>query len=196
MPNWCNDSVIFIQEDGKNDRILALKEALEGVGPVTSADEGWIGNTLLRAGIFKTHEEVEAIYARAFVDYIDVREDNTLLIQVNSAWSPCTVAYNLLAEHFDLEYVLFAEECGCGVYVNTDISGEYFPERYYLTCNGDDEDIEEMFWELDTSSFETEQQILDMLIAESILPSDSPLELLRDLIKPLGIEIEEYKTEV
>jgi hypothetical protein len=196
MPNWCSDSVIFIQEDGKNDRILELKAMLESEdNPAPNASEGWIGNTLLRAGIFETEEEVETIYARAFVEYIDVRDDNTLFIQVNSAWSPCTQAYNLLAEHFNLRYVLFAEEGGCEIYINTDVSGEYFPERYYLTCNGEDEEIEELFWDLDCASFETEQQILDLLISEKILPPDSPLELLRDLIEPLGIEIEEYSTE-
>ncbi|MBP2070769.1 hypothetical protein [Thermoanaerobacterium butyriciformans] len=55
------------------------------------------------------------------------------------AWKPMIDAYNKIADMYNLNFVVKAEEPGHEIYINTDITGKYFPERYIFKfyCNSD-----------------------------------------------------------
>ena len=70
------------------------------------------------------------------------------------AWYAKKEVFDLLLERhpeWDISYCLCAEEPGMGIYVNTDESGLYFPEKYIL------EEPEE------TTYFESERDLIDYL---------------------------------
>ncbi len=57
------------------------------------------------------------------------REDDTLRMTFETAWTPCYEVTNLLkATYPSLRIYYKAEEPGCGVYLKNDAEGKYFPE--------------------------------------------------------------------
>jgi hypothetical protein len=57
------------------------------------------------------------------------RQDDTLRMTFETAWTPCYEVTNLLkATHPSLRIYYKAEEPGCGVYLKNDAEGKYFPE--------------------------------------------------------------------
>ena len=58
-------------------------------------------------------------------------------VDTETAWAPhMEVFYRLIGEKYDnaIRMVYQSEECGCGIYINTDKEGKYFPERYMVDC--------------------------------------------------------------
>jgi hypothetical protein len=51
---------------------------------------------------------------------------------METAWSPLPEVYEKFAEKYGLSFVYIAEECGCEIYVNTDVEGRFFTDRYIL----------------------------------------------------------------
>lgn len=75
-------------------------------------------------------------------------DDTTVTIYTETAWSPTLSLWDrIIVENFyDLEnncrkinYVYLAEECGCGLFINSDTTGEYLPEKYLIDTAFDDE---------------------------------------------------------
>ena len=98
------------------------------------SDSGWIGIFLLDHG-----KDPKIISCRGFLSdvYEPVVKDNTMyfVIDENDAWSPKQDLWDAVMElpaYDKLSYVIRAEEAGCEVFVNTDDSGEIFPELYIL----------------------------------------------------------------
>lgn len=66
--------------------------------------------------------------------------NDAVILDVGSAWVPCPEIFDKIIQkcytdsdgNADIEYVYQAEEVGCGVFVNTDIDGRYFPDLYRL----------------------------------------------------------------
>ena len=120
MPNWCNTEVIFTGKNIKklyNDWKRADKEIKEG-------DKHWLGRLFLYKNVPTEHLP----YCRGFVDDIELYE--YLLIRSSDAWEPMLDAYEKIADMYDLDFVIKAEEPGQGIYLNTDIEGNFFTERY------------------------------------------------------------------
>ena len=58
-----------------------------------------------------------------------VREDDTLRMTFETAWTPCYEVTNLLKAVFPSIRIFYkAEEPGCEVYLKNDAEGKYFPE--------------------------------------------------------------------
>ena len=57
-----------------------------------------------------------------------------LCVWYESAWSPAISQWNAMLSRFfpKLKQVTISEECGNEIYINTDESGYFFPDRYYM----------------------------------------------------------------
>lgn len=184
MPNWCSEMVTFTQDDGGTDRLELLandlkriceanqkvtKEALMTRGwPETAANRyidsspDWIGRLILELGIdvHSDDKHIEAFYFRGFVQGFDLSQGQ-LQIQMESAWGPCVSAWYMICDYYDLTFVLYAEEPGCEVYINTDQSREIYPEVMKVFWRNGKEGI---YDEIDDAS--TPQEILEWLEEE------------------------------
>lgn len=150
MPNWCTDQVVFISNNVAN--LLKLEQDLDdALRLIDEGDETWIGRLLRYKGA-----DVINTYCRGFIYYAsdkeEVEETELFSLNVNSAWEPLIDVYNWMAEHYDLEYVLTAEEPGCGIYINTDVEGNIFGDRYYVEHD-----------DLDYNYFETLDEVINAL---------------------------------
>lgn len=89
-------------------------------------------------------------------DIVDIDEHSYRIYQ-DDAWSPnIGVWHAILRKHYaysDISFVYKAEEPGCSVYINTDDTGMFFPERYVCDYNIGDE--------LGVLYFEKESDVLE-----------------------------------
>lgn len=60
-------------------------------------------------------------------------DGEVIRLYTETAWSPCNEVFDLVREKYPSLYYYFqAEEPGMGIYETNDISGVYFPDRYFL----------------------------------------------------------------
>ena len=172
MPNWCFDQVIF--EGDLNSLITLQKDLTQALKTIEEGDRHWIGRLLMYKGM--TYEEIE-IGCRSFIDHYssleEIKTSKHFYLYTESAWGPVDEMYNWIAETYDLDYVLWAEEAGMEVFVNTDVEGKHFPDRYYVSCDDG----------LDYCYFETLNDVAKALKEELNLPAtpEMTLEELNDL---------------
>jgi len=93
-----------------------------------------------------------------FIEYVNFEQHR---VWQSDDWSPrITIWHKIIDKYYVdengerlVDFCYMAEEYGCGVYVNTDESGEYFPDIYRVEyCVGDD---------CDTIYFESTEDLLD-----------------------------------
>lgn len=149
MPNWCMDSVTFYAgEKGNLENVKQLQRDFEtALRTIEQGDTWWIGRLLVFKGVpYEGTSEQPSIRCRSFVDHYDaleeVEENESFTINTSSAWHPMTEMYDWIAETYQVEYVLHAEEPGVKLYVNTDTEGVYYTDRYYIDCDLDEAEIE------------------------------------------------------
>ncbi|SNX54184.1 hypothetical protein [Thermoanaerobacterium sp. RBIITD] len=144
MPNWCNTEVVFIGENVEklyNDWQKANKKFKK------EGDQGWLGRLFMYRNVtmpIQSNEKAEILgrlfkepYCRSFINDIHMTQKDTLLMSTLDAWKPVIDAYNKIADMYNLNFVVKAEEPGQEIYLNTDATGKYFPERYIFEffCN-------------------------------------------------------------
>lgn len=62
--------------------------------------------------------------------------NGSVFIALSTAWTPLYEAYQIIAETYQIHFVLKSIEPGCGIYYNTDLTGDFFPDEYCVTyCN-------------------------------------------------------------
>jgi len=132
MANICLDTVVFYSSDSNKELVAALGNAVAKAYPPNALIyQHQISNLLEQLGIDKT-----GLPLRGDVTYYDV-ELEYVKLYVDAAWTPLYGCYQEIAEHFGLQFVLRAEEPGCGFFINTDIEGRYFMEKYRLYLSGE-----------------------------------------------------------
>lgn len=91
--------------------------------------------------------------------------NNSIFLALTTYWTPLYDAYCKIAETYDIEFVLKSIEPGCGVFRNTDATGEFFPEEYCVTCVDDSivtPSGKKLYEQLEPEAcFESEQETLD-----------------------------------
>jgi hypothetical protein len=142
MPNWCDNSIAFYQEDGGNAVLEAfytdMERCLNYKDPETGECSGWVGNWLKVNGI-----DAKNLSARGFITNCELNGDH-VCVNMESAWAPISEVWDLIAERYGLVYVYKAEEPGCEVFVNTDAVGRFFSDRYILNYfDVDDLDLDD-----------------------------------------------------
>jgi hypothetical protein len=129
MPNWTSNSIAFYQEDGGNDLLEAFYtdiERYQNFADVNGSLSNWCGHYLIASKI-----NPDDLSCRGFFTNCELH-DSHVRIDMESAWSPLPEVYDLLAEKYNLLYVYIADEPGCEIYVNTDVEGRFFTDRYIL----------------------------------------------------------------
>lgn len=135
--NCCTNVAIY--SDGTRESEAELRELASILEQINSNPRNtWEGHVLEALGI-----NPENVRCRGNICDVDVNADY-ILIYCDDAWSPQTEVWDAVTDHFDtLAYVYTAEEPGCGIFINTDCSGDYFIERYRTYYEFDNHSEEE-----------------------------------------------------
>ena len=185
MANICCDDVYFYSELHP-EYLTALWEDLEtSIIFCRNEDLAWIGNLFRLKNI-----STDGISLRGTVIYME-RNDDNILLGTSVAWSPLYDAYHASAEAYQVDFVMQSIEPGCNIYINTDHSGQYFPDHYAVSI-----EVESYLTPVDISVgkkleygelFTTEAALLERF-AELGYPANT-LEMLDTLLEDTGIEV-------
>lgn len=158
MPNWCYCDLHYF---GSKDEVRKLRDVFAKARSLKDDEwikanvgfehENWLGNLVLVCGAAiqekdkqiklkdgkvveePSRESDEHIRCRGEISLIDDGQYETSMdFSTSSAWSPTYDLFEKLASVSGCKYYLYAEEPGCGVYVNSDVEGEVFPIHYLL----------------------------------------------------------------
>ena len=114
MPNICTTNYVI---EGKKEELDALYQKMK---ELQGQDLG-----LLVKALGKNPDEMECRGEWTEL----VREDETLRMIFETAWTPCYEVTQLMkAVYPSLRIFYKAEEPGCEVYLKNDADGKYFPE--------------------------------------------------------------------
>ena len=131
MPNWCTTSYVF--RGNKNE----IKDFYDKIKSFTSKErisnsfgDSWLGNIVNGFGF-----DYNEIPCRGRIDYFPELEEtdpDRLEFSTWTVWEPMTEMWDKIIEKYysSITYVLIAEECGMGIYINTDVEGENFSTRF------------------------------------------------------------------
>lgn len=189
MANICCDDVYFYSESHP-EYLTALWEDLEtSIVFYRNEDLAWIGNLFRLKNI-----STDGISLRGTVIYME-RNDNNILLGTSAAWSPLYDAYHAIAEAYQVDFAMQSIEPGCNIYINTDHSGQYFPDHYavsiedesYLTPADIPVGKKLEYGEM----FPTESSLLQRF-AEMGYPAHT-LEILDGLLEDTGIEVHRFQ---
>jgi len=147
MANWGGQTVMFYKTDGADEDVFKAF-----CRKMTNYKKDCEKNAANNNGVWYIrrlfdyfgHSDEHYPCGRTFVEDVDVREkDGQVRLRVTFAWSPepehvweAFLDLGEFQEAVDFEYI--AEECGNGIYINTDTDGRFFPERYCLEYNFED----------------------------------------------------------
>lgn len=134
MPNWCYNQTIFY---GNKEETQKLYEGLKDVVDYRTNDH--IDNFFKLLGVPQELLNNE-YFIRAHICNFQLLTDGSLELSYESAWNPIIEDLNAILKEYkpNLKQVTYAEECGCGIYINTDRNGLYFTDKYYLDCSNED----------------------------------------------------------
>lgn len=137
MPNWCYNETIFYGDERKIYEIgTKLLEVFE------KSEDKQIHFSILFDILGCSNDNQPSV--RAWINGVTLEDNGTLYINYESAWNPIIESLNEVLEKYQptLKQVTQCEECGNGIYINTDKEGLYFTDRYILDISifGDDEE--------------------------------------------------------
>lgn len=139
MPNWCSTKAVVY---GPLKDVMTFKQFIEkalGDAPEKEAYEPnkWLGQLVIAAS-----GDSKNCYCRGWIYDISEMETNKdgeshFIIISEDAWSPLlpAVLQHVIDNKFpdaNLSMDYIAEESGMGIFVNTDTTGTFFPERYLI----------------------------------------------------------------
>lgn len=129
MPNICCDTVVFYMDDEATDA-TALRQLAEDLETCYSSPQSVLDCGM---GILFEYLHIPAynLYLRGDYTCMTVQEDH-ICLDVSAAWKPLFKAYQKLAEHYGLQFVMQSEEPGCNIFVNTDVYGRYLDTRFRI----------------------------------------------------------------
>lgn len=131
MANICSDDVYFYS-DNNPEGLQHLWEDLEA-----SIDRNPIRSFI--GSLFEYKKiPTDGVCLRGMVTYRE-RNDDGILLDLSTAWSPLYDAYRAIAAYYEVEFVCKSIEPGVGIYFNTDRNGRFFPEEYMITIEDGDE---------------------------------------------------------
>lgn len=185
MANICCDDVYFYSESHP-EYLTALWEDLEtSIVFCRNEDLAWIGNLFRLKNI-----STDGISLRGTAISMERNQDN-ILLSTSVAWSPLYDAYHAIAEAYQVDFAMQSIEPGCNIYINTDHSGQYFPDRYAVSIEDESyltpADIP-VGKKLEYGELFTTEAILLERFAELGYPAHT-LEMLDTLLEDTGIEI-------
>ena len=150
MPNWCGNTMVVM---GDYNELKDFQQKLLHARQVADELKNWHLYQIYEEFGLKNEEVLErSDYIRGYFTDIEktisLTSNGTKYFKVwyESAWGPMIEGFDFLLSHYKtLKQYTIAEECGCEVYINTDTTGEFFPEKYCL----DVEDVDIYYPESD-----------------------------------------------
>ena len=184
MANICCDDVYFYSKSNP-EHLAALWEDLEtSIVFCRNEDLAGIGSLFELKGI-----PTEGLSLRGTVISM-VRNEDNLLLSTSAAWSPL-YAYHAIAESYQVDFAMQSIEPGCNIYINTDHSGQYFPDHFAVSIEDESyltpADIP-IGRKLEYGELFTTEAVLLERFAELGYPANT-LEMLDTLLEDTGIEI-------
>lgn len=172
MPNWCSNSAVVYGKNKTEIETFArkYKQAYEQ----SQTNQHWGTYELFIVHGYDDQYTLsdKSDYIRGHLyepEPIQQLRDGTYYFSFffETAWGPMVDGLNrILNERYtSLKSVILAEECGNGVFINTDINHIFFDEKY---CVDSDNGME---------YFETDQQLIKYLKSEFGYEINSPDEL-------------------
>lgn len=131
MPNWCNTSYKFV---GDKEEIADLYNKLQSLNdmPEPLVENGF-GKLFLGCVVNLFGGDWKEIYCRGEIDYMEICGDSMIQLSTMTAWGDMPEVWDFVCKNYpSIEYYYLAEEGGMCYYVNSDTTGEYFPEKYYV----------------------------------------------------------------
>jgi len=135
MANICSDKVIFYN-DRYQQGIKRLSDDVEQLFHLFFTSDNWIGK-LLELNELPNPEPLNGLV----INY--EAEDDHIMLDLEVDFKPLINVYRKIARQYGLSFVLRSEEYACCIYVNTDKSGRFFPDKYIAHIGGDMEDNDE-----------------------------------------------------
>lgn len=136
MANWCRNVFAIYSKNDSDLGKAQLKRLFAQLRKVTQIDypkgaenHNWYGLLSVMRG-----KDKEDVCARGSIDYTQWCGDH-ILMGTETAWEPQDdVVRDMLdcKECSELAVELFAEEDGNEIFINTDTTGRFFPEKYVL----------------------------------------------------------------
>ena len=127
MANICCDDVCFFSDDNAEGIESLWKDLETAITPGYKDDLGSIRHLFLHAGI-----ATDGISLRGTI--IDMEKNDTrILLSLDTALRPLHDAYTAIANTYGVSFVMRSMEPGCGIFYNTDDTGNTFPDRYCVT---------------------------------------------------------------
>ena len=170
MANRCiNEIIIFRKERSceaeRQLRDLYLKLIL-GMG---RDERMWYGNLLT----IHDHddEDVEARGDVMDVSWTEAGPDpiGCIHMTTDTAWEPqIEVVEEMMEEYPNLDFVYLSEEPGCGVFINSDMTGDYFTEYAKIDCSIEMIVDGESTW-IESEYFENEESFEEQVEADAKL---------------------------
>ena len=138
MANLCINSIVFYSSDREALSVLRIYI----IGTMAPFGSGEVRDLLIKLGYQKREAEELAQARNSIVHCNEVEklDDGAyyLMFQTESAWVPHVEPFeHLLKTRYAnrIKMVYCSEECGMEVYVNTDVQGIFFPERFLVDCS-------------------------------------------------------------
>ena len=140
MANICCNRHVFYTTNGNKNELLRLHTNLSAVMEASSEaknayERGWLGLVAIKHGLDWEKE----ISCRGFIEHLDDYEpvSNFFTLDSNTDWVPMDELWEaVIAQYEGVSFVYVAEECGESIYINTDVEGLYFHEKYLLEICG------------------------------------------------------------
>lgn len=142
MPNWCNTNYKFI---GNADEIADLYKKLKELEDMPEAlVKNGFGKLFLGCVINHFGGDWNNIYCRGEIDYMEMCGDSMLQLSTMTAWGDLPEVWDFVCKNYpSITYYYLAEEGGMCYYVNSDTTGEYFPEMFIIDdCGGETEYVD------------------------------------------------------
>lgn len=193
MANICTDTVVFYAaSDEQENGLAALRQAVSACYPDgTSVDDSRLCRIFEQNSI-----PTDGLDLRSDVIDVSLIDDGYITLYCDSAWTPMYEAYLSLADHFNVSFELQAEECGCDIYINTDINGAYLPSHYkaYLSERPEDGSLDTLFDNADGDTdfyFDSEDDLLQWFRERGDVDADS-VQALQDILDTAYVSIHEF----
>ena len=145
MPNWCGNTMAVY---GSPAELKDFHQKLVNAREKGDQLKHWHLYQIYEEFGYTEQEILESDsngYIRGYFDDItdiEVTNDGVSYFKLyyESAWAPMIDGFDwLIQRHYQtLAQVTIAEECGCEVYINTDVTGRFFPDKYVLDIEDDD----------------------------------------------------------
>lgn len=107
-----------------------------------------------------------------------------------SAWSPCMGGIKYLVNYYynaEVNMVYQSEEPGCEVYVNTDVEGIFYPEKYRVSIYKSNDEWEELY-------FSTMKEVVTHLQTRYLMVPLSVIDTVKALNHKIQLHLESIQS--